>query len=346
MICFRVDGNSQIGMGHIMRCLSIADAASRMGERCVFILSYDDCKGIVLSRGHEVNELNSDYSKMEPGDILPALETYMPAIVFVDSYYVTPEYMKHTHDACDHIGCKLIYVDDRCCFPYSCDVLLNYNIFVKKANYEKLYSGNPEPLFLLGTSYAPLRTEFQKTSKRIIEDGVQNILISTGGADTEHLTIDIVKEAAMRSDYSFHFVVGMMNPDRTVILELSENYENIVIHENVNRMDELMLFCDVAVSAAGSTLYELCAMGTPTITYVLADNQIPAAKEFDAKGIIKNCGDIRNVGNKGLAKHLIEEAVCIAEKYDERKRISELMGTVVDGHGAKRIIDTVLDYKG
>ena len=345
MIVFRADGNSHIGMGHIMRCLSIADAAKMSGEDSVFILSSDDCKGVVSSRGYEVSVLNSDYSKMEPGDILPALEVYEPAIVFVDSYFVTPEYMKCAHDACCHMGCKLIYVDDRCYFPYGCDVLLNYNIFGKKTDYEELYLGNTEPLFLLGTSYTPLRTEFQKSYMRIIAGAAQNVLISTGGADTEHLTIDIVQEAALCPDYTFHFVVGMMNSDRITILKLSESYENIVVHENVKRMDELMLSCDVAVSAAGSTLYELCATGTPTITYVLADNQIPAAKEFDAQGIIKNCGDIREMGNKELAKCLVEEVVSLAEDHDERKRISEIMCTVVDGKGAERILKSVRELK-
>ena len=121
-----------------------------------------------------------------------------------------------------------------------------------------------------------------------------------------------------------------------------EKHKSIVVHENVKRMDELILSCDVAVSAAGSTLYELCATGTPTITYVLADNQIPAAKEFDARGIIKNCGDIRDMGNKALAKCLVDEVVSLAEDYNERKRISELMGTVVDGKGARRIVESVL----
>lgn len=345
MIVFRADGNSQIGMGHIMRCLSIADAAKMTGEESVFIVSAEDCKDIITSRGHEVSILNSDYSKMEPGDILPALEAYEPAMVFVDSYFVTPEYMKDAHEVCSHSGCKLIYVDDRCYFPYSCDVLLNYNIFGKKADYEKLYRGKTAPVFLLGTTYAPLRKEFQKPTRHIIAGGAQNVLISTGGADTEHLTIDIVQEAALHSGFNFHFVVGMMNPDRMKIIKVSESYDNIVVHENVKRMDELMLSCDVAVSAAGSTLYELCATGTPTITYVLADNQIPAAEEFDSRGIIKNCGDIREMGNKELAKCLIKEVVSLAEDYDERKRISEFMETVVDGHGAKRIIDTVLDYE-
>lgn len=341
MIVFRADGNSQIGMGHIMRCLSIADAASGLGEDSVFILSSDDCENTISSRGYEVNVLNSDYSKMEPGDILPALEVYEPSEVFVDSYSVTPEYMKDAHVKCSNAGCKLIYVDDRGYFPYSCDVLLNYNIFGRKEKYEELYFGKTAPAFFLGTTYAPLRKEFQKLSIRAISSVAQNVLISTGGADMGHLTMDLIEEASSKKNYIFHFVVGMMNQNREDIKILSNSYENIVIHENVKRMDELMLSCDIAVSAAGSTLYELCATGTPTITYVLADNQIPAAEEFDARGIIKNCGDIREMGNKELAKCLIMEVVRLAEDYDERKRMSEFMCTVVDGKGAERILESV-----
>lgn len=135
----------------------------------------------------------------------------------------------------------------------------------------------------------------------------------------------------------------MMNLDRDVNKTMSKSYMNIVIHENVVRMDELMYTCDVAVSAAESTLYELCATRTPTITYVIADNQIPAAEEFYARGIMKNCGDIREMGTKKLAKRLIQEVTMLAGDIDERKRISGLMGEVVDGNGAKRIWKSVCE---
>ena len=94
-------------------------------------------------------------------------------------------------------------------------------------------------------------------------------------------------------EYSFHFVVGSANQDKEAIDEISKNIEIIQIHNNVKKMRDLMLSCDIAVSAAGSTLYELCACGIPTITYSLADNQIPAAKAFGDIGLMVNAGDIR-----------------------------------------------------
>ena len=107
-------------------------------------------------------------------------------------------------------------------------------------------------------------------------------------------------------------------------------------------MSELMLNCDVAISAAGSTLYELCATQTPTITYILEDNQQPVADAFAELKVLMNCGDIRNMGPVILADKLIYNAINLCEDYDKRKMISRLQASIVDGKGASRIIDSVI----
>ena len=236
----------------------------------------------------------------------------------------------------------MVYVDDRCSTPYSCDYLLNYNIFSRINDYTKLYSTKKSPVYMLGTKYAPLRKEFENCCKRDTSQKAKNIFVSTGGADAEHFTVDMVKKAAEKTEYCFHIVVGRMNRDNKLLSEKAEQIGNIIIHENVESMAELMCSCEVAISAAGSTLYELCATQTPSITYVLADNQIPAAEEFDSRKIIRNCGDIRDLGKRILAENLIEEAIALAENYDERKRLSEQMGYIVDGKGTSRILEQVL----
>lgn len=100
MIIFRADGNPVIGSGHIMRCLSIANAAKKTGEACVFILSSGEFGDTILQFGHGVEILGSDYSDPVPQELLPALDKYGPAAVFVDSYSVTAEYMSVTHTLC------------------------------------------------------------------------------------------------------------------------------------------------------------------------------------------------------------------------------------------------------
>lgn len=343
MIVFRADGNSQIGMGHIMRCLSIANSAKELGQKCLFVVSTDGLQDLITSNGHQIIRIQSNCYDLKSQELDLILDEYNPSAVFVDSYYVSEEFFSELHEKCKKINCKLVYIDDRCETAFECDYLINYNIFSRDDLYEKVYSGKAKPMFLLGTQYAPLRKEFQNIACREDKTSVKNVFVSTGGADSEHFTRDLITEAIKEKNLMFHVVLGMMNLDKSQIEEMAEKAENIVIHENVKRMDELMLSCDIAISAAGSTLYELCATQTPCVTYVLADNQIPAAREFDSKGIIKNCGDIRKSGNIGLAQDTIREIKRLSEDAFERSRVSKCMKTVVDGLGAKRIVEEVLE---
>lgn len=342
MIIFRADGNSVIGAGHIMRCLSIANAAKEKGETCKFILATDDFKETIIGNGHSAEVLNSDYTKVDTKEIIELISKEKPSAVIADSYFVTENDMNVLRQYCNEIGSKLVYIDDRCCCAFPCDILVNYNVSADKDSYNKLYENTTKPVFLLGTEYAPLRKEFQDQEDRVVIKEGKNILVSTGGADSDHFTLSLINEAAKYNDYNFHFVVGMMNRDKTEIRKLASEYRNIIIHENVAQMGKLMRSCDAAVSASGSTLYELCATQTPTITYVLADNQIPLANGFSDRDIIKYYGDIRVIGKDKLANILICEIVKLADDYEQRKHIAETMA-VVDGNGAGRIIDRILN---
>lgn len=344
MIIFRADGNSAVGAGHVMRCLSIADAAKQLGEKCIFITAADDFEAHIASRGHEVHVLGTDYTDMEAENLSSVLEEYKPSALFVDSYYVTEDYLGNLLEYCRKNGIKLVYLDDVLAFAYPCDILVNYNIYGKKADYERLYEGRRMPQLLLGTAFAPLRAEFQNRTLRKVKQNADSVLVSTGGADSEHIAVELVKLAA-KYPHTFHFVIGALNTDKECIRELAEASDNIILHEAVTSMAPLMESCDVAISAAGSTLYELCATQTPTLTYILADNQIPGAEEFSARGVMKNCGDVRDLGTEELARRLLEDAGELLIDYGKRAQIAADMQSIVDGRGAARMIDKVLQRK-
>lgn len=340
MILFRVDGNRFIGAGHIMRCLSIADAARRAGENCIFVVACNDFEKTILSHGYKVEVLNTDYQSMksELERFSCILYLYRPKTVIVDSYYVDNIYLLRLWEAVRQVQSKLVFIDDLMMFPYSCDMLLNYNIYAIRARYITLYRGKQQPKFLLGTSYVPLRSEFQFLRERVVKERALNILISTGGTDFKHMAIYFIQEAKKYSGYTFHIVVGVLNKDHSDIRLLSKNVKNVILYENINTMSELMSRCDIAISAAGSTLYELCATQTPTITYVVADNQIPGAEEFENHRMMKNGGDVRSLGNEKLVHKLMEEALRLSDDYEERCQMAVKMRAVSDGRGAERII--------
>lgn len=341
MIIFRADGNAEIGSGHIIRCLSIADAARDLGEECIFISSSDAMNAVIQRSGYETICMQTDYRDLDSEDILAQLKKFDAPTVFVDSYYASAKYLITIKKFCSSVGRKLIYIDDIKKFAYPCDVLVNYQIHASQKEYNNIYTGNKAPTFLLGTSYAPLRKQFLASEPRSIREKGNSILVSTGGSDPANITVELIR-FAKKSTKTFHFIIGAVNAHKSEIIKEAQGATNLVFHENVRNMAKLMMTCDVAISAAGSTLYELCATQTPTLTYTIAKNQIPIAEGFSSRGIIKNCGDVGLCGSKQIATAMIKEAIDLCNDYPKRRHLSSIMGVVTDGNGAKRIAEQVL----
>ena len=140
MLVFRADGNANIGSGHVMRCLSIADAARDMGEESVFITASNDMETVISSRNYKNIILNTNYKDIESENILSALNAYCSPIVFVDSYYVSAQYLEKLWSYCNMHGGKLVYIDDIKQFASPCDVLINYQVHGSKEEYDTLYA--------------------------------------------------------------------------------------------------------------------------------------------------------------------------------------------------------------
>lgn len=344
MIFFCTDGNSIIGSGHIMRCLSIADAVREIGEDCVFLTTSNDMEDIINNRSYINIVLDDRYDELKSEAVIKILDAFNSPTVFVDSYFVSAEYLNQLRIYCHNHGGILVYIDDLKSFAYPCDILINYQVHGSRKEYDTIYLGNKSPEFLIGMDYVPLRKQFMNLSPRIVRKKVNDILVSTGGADPEHVSMELVKQAKLR-DKVFHFVIGALNKDKLQIVKEAEDCTNIIIHENVSDMSKLMQTCDIAISAAGSTLYELCATQTPALSYVIADNQIQIADGFSLRKIIKNCGNVNQDGVKTVSKTLMKEVDALCESYVERESIAKKMKNVVDGFGAKRIVKRVLNCK-
>lgn len=331
MIYIRTDANRNIGMGHVMRCLSIADAMRKYQQEILFILADDSVKSLVETRGYKTFILESDYYDMEKE--LGLWPKASAEYILVDSYYVTAKYL-----ICLHNKAKTIYIDDRAAFPYPVDVLVNYNAYGLYIDYNTLYDSQP-PKLVLGTSYAPLRSMFCNLEKKLQKKNARDVLISTGGSDSFHFTLNLVK--ANLNFYNYHILIGGLNPDKDIIRELAKNNDNIILHENVDDMKSLISSCDIAVSAAGSTLYEICACGVPLITYSFADNQIPGAVAFEKLGLAVNIGDIRD---KDAPEEMILKAVeTLCMDYPKRDRMGRKMQRMIDGCGADRLAHSICE---
>ena len=357
-VVFRADANINIGMGHIMRCLSIADAFSNAGCNVEFLIADKDVSMLINDRGYEVIILNADYKCLEEELILWPIDLH-PEIIIVDSYYVTGLYLRRLHEKTKSTGGKLVYIDDVYTFPYPVDILVDYNAYSNDSIYESLYKEATveKPKTVLGPSYAPVRSMFRDIPKRIQPKNVKNILISTGGSDGLHLAFALIQDItdpSFKYDYVYHFLLGAMNTDKEQINKIVLNKQNIVIHENVTDMKSLIQAVDLAISAAGSTLYEISACGVPLITYSLADNQVPGAEAFERLGLAVNIGDLRapsSIDTNYLGSGLLDEnavqriliaADALATNYDYRCEMATRMQAMIDGLGADRIVQEIL----
>lgn len=321
MIFIRADAGRDIGAGHVMRCLAVARELELQGESVRFITVCSESLGLLS--GFEA-------VCIEPDELRGMVEREKPSLLLVDSY-----------DAGEAFFCEIsrlvrtAYIDDLNKVVLDVDFLINYNI--TSAIYD--YSGysRTRTKLLLGPEYAPLRDEFREIPPHEVKDTISDVMVSAGGSDPERISERIMNELCpLHTEICFNFVTGSLNPQITHLRKIAP--ANAVLHVNA-KMSELMRNCDMAISAAGSTLYELCACGVPTIAFSLADNQLDAVREFGARGVMLSSGDCRN--NPGFIMSLNEAVNIMKGNPELRGNMSVRMKELVDGRGACRIAEVI-----
>lgn len=290
-VYIRADANIQIATGHVMRCMSIADALERAGCRCTFIMADHESETLVKKRYPIIcldsvwNQLDGEIEKMETLIQERGIERLL-----IDSYFVTENYLKRMSRLT-----KTFYIDDLNKFLYPVNTVINYSIYADSFQYEERYrQAGINTKFLLGCEYVPLRSQFREHSC-VVREQVKNILITTGGTDQYNAAGRLAEDIMLKSEFqeiTVHIVAGAYNKNKERLQSLDRCYQRVEVHENVTNMAELMAFCDIAVTAGGTTTYELCACKTPSIAVALADNQLNNVKRFAKEGLLLYAGDI------------------------------------------------------
>lgn len=345
MLYIRADGNTDIGMGHIMRCLSVAEAAAEFSP--AFITADEGCQGMIEERGFRVIVLHTDYRDMMGETALLAdLFDRDADVLLVDSYQVNRDYFLTLK--------KLVRV---ACFedmgqPYPVNLLINYNIYAPKLvqNYTPLRTDSttaktyPDSV-LLGVDYMPLRKAFQEPSSYQVADSVTDVMVTTGGSDpyfaaasfADALIKDSVTGALLAErKLRLHLVSGPFNQFADELKLRYQSYEGIIIHENVKDMRGLLSDSDVVISATGSTIYEVSALGVPMIVFYFAENQRQGAEALGALTDIVNAGCFAEDAMAVAGRVTQALTRCILDK-SYRERLHQQEKKLIDGKGAMRI---------
>ncbi|MBP3265424.1 MAG: UDP-2,4-diacetamido-2,4,6-trideoxy-beta-L-altropyranose hydrolase [Lachnospiraceae bacterium] len=333
VLYIRADMNSQISVGHVMRCLSVADSAKARGIKTVFIAADDNPVPLVKERGHEIIVLGTDWQDMESE--LPALEKIIAERgidrILIDTYQVTDAYLRRVNELA-----RVYYLDDVNAFPYPVYAVINYSNHADESTYPVRYPGTK---FYLGCGYAPLRKAFKDPHPKKINPSVKNILIMSGGSDPYDMLPQILDALPLKDFETVNAICGNFNNRLDSLKAKYASYPSVHILPSVEKIWRYYEEADVAISAGGSTLYELSSMGVPTITYSFVDNQIPNVRAFDLDGVMPYAGDARGGNVPARVRKLLEEMDDASVRSENSRRLQRL----VDGQGADRMVDVLCE---
>lgn len=342
MIGFRVDANEKIATGHLVRCISIATELQKRNISCIFFLAEHKETARLDAAGLPYEILHTDWQDMESEYpvLLPLLEQYPLQWLVVDSYQATGSYLE-TLDK----KIPVLYIDDMEQEPYDITALLHYGLHPDYEAYLQHYE-NTAVKILEGTDYIPLREEFQQLSDTTHRE--KSIMITTGGTDPYHICLQFLTAClelapqtsstrASLKDFSFDVIVGSMNQDEPQLQALAARHPGQVhLHKNVTNMSYYMCRNMLAVSAGGTTLWELCACSTPTICFSFADNQMEGVREMGWQNIMICAGDARR---EPVIDNILHGLNTLIENETLRREYAGHMHAFVDGQGVKRIVD-------
>ena len=343
MLIIRADSTPRIGTGHIMRCIALAQAWQDRGGEVTFI---SHCESKLLRQRIQDEGFNLvSVQVSHPGpfdleftlDFLRNLKTSSQEqpIVVIDGYHFDIDYQK----AIKKNGYKLMVIDDYNHLSYyQADILLNQNINAP----ELKYSCSENTVQLLGCKYVMLRREFfrYRDFKREIPEKARNILVTMGGADPDNVTLKVLKAIYLlnRLDIEVKVIVGPSNPNLEVLQSEVMSYDlpvSLIFSPPPEKMPEFMAWADVALTAGGSTCWELAFMGVPGLIITVAENQEGIGEGLEKAGIAYNLGWHHQFAFDVLTDFLQR----LIFDYSKRQEMSKKARKLIDGRGLERVID-------
>ena len=362
-IGIRADINETVATGHFMRCATIADELIKKGANITFYSADDEVASFATQRGFDHKTLGSKWDDLKTEiPVLGAMEGC--DAILLDTYYVVPEYMK----ALRELGAKIIYIDDLHKFHYDVDKLINYSPSYTEYDYRKEYEADGTKLYL-GTDYVPLRPQFSTYRDTDHEGDDFRIFITSGGMDTFGICEKIIRciqksfaceenpgscdslaknclsdDLLSKAGFSKIKVVLLAGRSFKVTDYLKDLVDKslLEIHQNVSDVAGIRRSCDIGITPAGTTLYELSACKVPSISYTFTDNQMADAHFFDSKNLIAYCGDFRDGEDKFLNSLLAKIETLASMSISDRKALGKKMHDMIDGKGAERIASAIM----
>lgn len=357
-VVFRTDASLQIGTGHVMRCLTLADALRERGAQCTFICREHagNLLALIKQREHNALALTACFDLVEvpanpahaawlgaswESDAEQTLQALGPQVadwLVVDHYALDYRWENAVRSCTKH----LMVIDDLADRPHDCELLLDQNLGRTARDYHGLL--RPGTATLIGPRYALLRPEFAKMRAeslvRRAKPQLQHLLITMGGIDRDNTTgqvLDALKECALPQDLRITIVMGSRAPWLAQVMAQAEKMSRPTqVLVGVNNMAQLMAASDFAIGAAGGTAWERCCLGLPGLVLVLEQNQRAGAVALQNAGaaiMLEESDQISCVFSGSQPTPL----------QDSMLQMSNAAAAVTDGSGSVRVAKKVFN---
>ena len=351
-VLFRADATSQIGGGHIFRCLTLAGKFAELGHRCTFFCSKlpEGFASLIADGGHDLAIINSqiieddlergweerpanpELQKSDQQACAAELGREQAGLVVVDHYLLDASWEQAWSAS------RILAIDDLANRQHDCDFLLDQTLGRTPDEYSGLIPASA--IAMTGTSYALLRSEFAELrqlakARRAATEQVNHILVNFGSADIGGLTLPVLQNL-IALDYGGQTtaVCGSASKSKVPLEEFSRSHEQIELIFDSKDMARLMLQADLAIGAPGATSWERCALGLPSVLIGVAENQRKILEELARHEIAAKASD------PGEAARL---ALQIADDPEQWQRMSSSALALCDGRGAGRVVQKVTD---
>jgi UDP-2,4-diacetamido-2,4,6-trideoxy-beta-L-altropyranose hydrolase len=322
------EGGKDIGFGHITRCLSLYQAFEERGIKPKFIINGDnDIECLLKNINYQIfnwlDERNKLFTIIKDADI-----------AIIDSYLADIS----LYNKIANLVKTPVYIDDNKRLDYSKGIVLNGNIHAETLNYPK----NDGLIYLLGTKYTPLRKEFWEVPEKKIKEKIESIMVTFGGDDAKNMTPKIL--TFLNDNYPNlikNVIIGRAFQNIDDIKKYADKNTNLIYYPDAEKIKEIMLESDIAISACGQTLNELASIGVPTIGVCIAENQLGNIKGWEKIGFLEYAGWY----SKGNILEKIKNVIKYLEDMQVRKNKSKVGRKFIDGKGSLRITDGTINNK-
>ncbi|MDB4466623.1 UDP-2,4-diacetamido-2,4,6-trideoxy-beta-L-altropyranose hydrolase [bacterium] len=336
-IIVRADGSSQIGLGHIMRCIGLSQELKQLGFQIIFAMCQrlPQIESRLSSEGFQISYLECIAGSCEDARLVEQLCREQHAnLLIIDGYQFKSEWF----DAISSVNIpKMLWTD----FPQSkrlpVDIVLDQNPNAENMRYDLT---SPNAVLLLGLNFTVLRSEFINCENfRHKRTELKRVLITMGGSDPSQLTIPIL-QSIQQTDLSLQVdvVVGPANNQLKKVAALAQQMPSTTVYQDLTDMSQLIKDADLAISAAGITLWEFAFSGLPALAYAVAQNQTPNATALENNG-----GGIQMEYHQTFMKGSLNLTLDTLIKNGKRiEQMSSCMLRWIDGNGRKRVAENLL----